>query len=81
MQPFESVALTVIGNVPVCVGVPLSTPALESVIPVGSVLTVPNVVAPMPPDCVKVWLNELPAVPVVVPGAVTVIVWQLIVSV
>ena len=38
VQPLPSVTLTVIGNVPVCVGVPESSPAAESVRPVGSVL-------------------------------------------
>ena len=47
-QPFASVALTVIGNEPVCVGVPERTPAAESVRPVGSVpLLSVNVTAPM----------------------------------
>ena len=76
-----SVAVIVIGNVPVWVGVPLSTPAVEKVNPVGNVLAVLNVVVPIPPDWVKVWLNAVPAVPVVVAGLVTVIVWQLTVVV
>ena len=42
----------------------------------GSVLAVVNVVVPMPPLCVKVWLNGALAVPVVVAGLVTVMVWQ-----
>ena len=48
-QPFASVALTVIGNEPVCVGVPERTPPLDSVRPVGSTpllsvnVTVPTV--------------------------------------
>ena len=47
-QPFASVALTVIGNDPVCVGVPERTPAAESVRPAGSVpLLSVNVTAPM----------------------------------
>ena len=38
VQPFASVTVTVIGNEPVCVGVPERTPAAESVRPAGSVL-------------------------------------------
>ena len=37
VQPLLSVTVTVIGNVPVCVGVPDSTPFVASVRPVGSV--------------------------------------------
>ena len=48
-QPFESVALIVIGKVPDCVGVPDKTPLDESVIPAGSALDVLNVVVPIPP--------------------------------
>lgn len=47
---------------PVCVGVPESV-APESVIPLGSVPVKLNVVVPLPPVCVKVWLYALPAVP------------------
>ena len=81
MQPLLSVATTVIGNVPVCVGVPERTPAVESEMPAGSVLAVVKFVVPMPPDCVNVALNAAFAVPVFVTGAVTVMVWQLMVSV
>ena len=53
-QPLLSVALTVRLNVPLCVGVPLKTPPVESVKPVGSVpLFKLNVVVPTPPDDVK----------------------------
>jgi len=52
-----SVAVTVIGNVPICVGVPPSTPAADSVKPVGKVLAVVNVYEGVPPPAVKVWLN------------------------
>jgi len=45
----ESVAFTVMLKLPAAVGVPLSTPALESVIPLGSVLTVVNVYGAVPP--------------------------------
>ena len=54
MQPFESVALTVIGNTPLCVGVPESKPFVASAIPVGKALAVLKVVAPIPPDWVNV---------------------------
>ena len=58
VQPLPSVTLTVIGNVPVCVGVPESVPFAASVRPAGSVpLASVNVVAPMAPLCVNVWLN------------------------
>ena len=56
LQPFESVALTVIGKEPVCVGVPERTPVAGlSVRPAGNVpLLSENVVVPTPPACVKV---------------------------
>ena len=81
VQPFASVTVTTIGNVPVCVGVPESTPAVESVRPAGSVEAVVKVAVPNAPLCVKVWLNAVPTVPVVVAGLVTVMVWQPMVSV
>ena len=82
VQPFASVTLTVIGNVPVCVGVPESVPFVASVRPAGSVLAVSvNVAAPIAPLCVKVWLNGASTVPVVVAGLVTVMVWQPMTSV
>jgi hypothetical protein len=81
VQPLESVTVTTIGNVPDCVGVPESTPAVERPKPVGSVLAVVNVAVPTAPLCKKLWLNGVPTVPVVVAGFVTVIVWQLIVRV
>ena len=81
VQPLLSVAVTVIGKAPSCVGVPERTPAVESVMPVGKVLAVVKLVVPMPPDWVNVALKFVPVVPVLVAGAVTVIVWQLMVSV
>ena len=48
VQPFESVAVTTMGNEPVCVGVPASVPFAASVIPVGSVL---EVVKNLDPRC------------------------------
>ena len=81
VQPLPSVTVTVIGNEPVCVGVPESVPLAASVRPAGSVLAVVNVAPPMAPVCVNVWLNAVPAVPVVVAGLVTVMVWQPMVSV
>ena len=42
-------------NAPVCVGVPLTAPALDSVIPAGSApLVTANVDALLPPVCVRV---------------------------
>ena len=38
-------------------------------------------IVPTPPVCVKVWLKATPAVPVLTPGLVTVMVGQVIVSV
>src|SRR5437660_1033474 len=80
-QPLASVALTVIGNEPVCVGVPERTPADDSVMPVGSVpLLSVNVTTPMVLPAVKVWLKATFTVPVLVAGFVTVMVWQPMVS-
>src|SRR5437763_14472991 len=80
LQPLESVALTVMVNVPVCVGVPESTPLLPSVRPAGSEpLASENVVVPMPPLCVNVSLNAEPATPLFPAGFVTVMVWQVMV--
>jgi hypothetical protein len=52
-HPFESVAETVMEKLPVCVGVPLRTPATK-VMPVGKVPVSANVMAPTPPVSVKV---------------------------
>ena len=79
MQPFESVAVTVIENVPVCVGVPESVPLAASESPVGSVpLAMENVVVPTPPLSVKVWLNGAAATPLVTAGLVTMMFGQVI---
>jgi hypothetical protein len=81
MQPFESVAVTTIGNAPVWAGEPWRRPVVASKIKLsGSVLTVEKVVVPIPPVCVKVWLKEDETVPVVVGGFVTTMVWQPIAS-
>ena len=53
MHPFESVAVTVIGNLPVWVGVPLRTPA-KKVMPVGNAPLSENAVVPTPPVSVNV---------------------------
>ena len=74
VQPFASVAVTVIGNEPDCVGVPESVPFAASVMPVGSGEAVENVSPPTPPAPVNVWLNGAFTVPAAVPGFVTVIV-------
>lgn len=68
------------GKLPDCVGVPLNTPAADKVRPVGKVLTVLNVTGNTPPLCVKVWLNNVPTVPVVVAGLVTVITGQVLIT-
>ena len=77
----SSVTVTTIGKVPGCVGVPEITPLVASVIPDGKVLAVVNVAVPIALVCVKVSLNEAFTVPLVVPGFVTVIVWQPMTSV
>lgn len=69
------------GNVPSCVGVPESTPLEASINPVGNVLDVLKVTVPTPPLCVNVRLNATPAVPLALPGFVTVMVGQPITSV
>ena len=53
VQLAESVVVIWRGKLPVCVGVPLRTPALK-VIPVGNAPDSANVAAPIPPDSVKV---------------------------
>ena len=51
MQPFASVAVTVKGKVPVCVGVPESVAvAALNVMPVGSVPVNANVMVPIRPS-------------------------------
>src|SRR5262245_46604617 len=82
MQPFASVAVTVIGKLPVCVGVPdsVAVPVL-TVIPVGSVPVSAHVMAPLPPLCVNSCEYGLPAVPAGIVAGSTVIVWQLMTSV
>src|SRR5260221_4124346 len=82
LHVFVSVAFTVIGKVPVCVGVPERTPAVESDIPVGSVpLAIVNVAEPRMPVAVNVWLKAVLNVAAVTPGLVTETVWQTITSV
>ena len=51
----ESVAVTVIGKLPVCVGVPERVP-LEKFMPLGNEPVKLNVAAPIPSVCVNVWL-------------------------
>ena len=54
-QPFASVAVTVIGKEPVCVGVPERTPVDGlSPRPLGKAPLSDQVIVPVPPDCVKV---------------------------
>ncbi len=75
-----SVAVTVIGKLPVCVGVPESV-APDNVSPVGSVPVSANVVVPTPPVCVNVCVYAVPAAPEEIVVGLTVIVWQLMTSV
>src|SRR5437763_1252180 len=77
LQPLASMALTVIGKLPVCVGVPERTPFDASVNPAGSVPPASEkVVVPMAPTCVKVWLNGDPAGPLETTGLMTVMTLQ-----
>jgi hypothetical protein len=77
VQLLSSVTVTVIGNEPVCVGVPERTPFGARVRPAGSVpLARVKTGVPMAPVCVNVSLNALPAVPLPLAGLVTVMVWQ-----
>src|SRR5437016_1648037 len=88
VQPFASVTLTVIGKVPVCVGVPERTPAKESDTPVGSVplliVKFAGVCVPTP-LCVKVkfaaGVRAVLKTTVLVLALVTVMVWQAMTSV
>lgn len=75
----ESVAVIVIGKLPVCVGVPESV-APESVRPDGSAPVTVKLMIPMPPLCVKVWVYGELVVPVEIVVGSTVMVEQLIVS-
>ena len=81
-QPLASTTCTVIGKLPVCVGVPERTPAADSVMPAGSVpLLMVNVFAPIAAGAVKLWLKGTFTVPVLVGGFVTVMGWQAMVRV
>src|SRR5438270_467465 len=80
VQPFESVTLTVIGNEPLCIGVPERTPLAESDRPLGNVpLASENVAGPLAPLCVNVWLKAWPAMPALTDGFVTVMAGQVMV--
>jgi hypothetical protein len=73
VQALLSVALTVIGKEPVCVGVPESVPLVANDRPVGRLpLLRVKFTVPTPPLWVNVWLKGTPAVPVLVAGFVTV---------
>src|SRR5258708_14869637 len=64
-------------KVPVCSGVPESTPLAARLSPAGNEPAASeNVAVPIAPLCVKVWLNGEPATPLFAPGGVTVMVWQ-----
>src|SRR5689334_25382768 len=82
VQPLLSVTVTVMVNVPGTCGEPETTPALESVRPAGSApLAMVKVAVPMAPLWPNAALNGESTVPVELEGLVTVMVWQLIVSV
>src|SRR4029079_7712897 len=67
-------------KLPPCIGVPSRTPvAVWNVRPVGSAPDSLNVTVPTPPYCVNVTVMGDPAGQLVVPGFVTVMVWQLMV--
>ncbi len=77
VQPFASVAVTVIGNEPVAEVVPERTPlTVLSEMPAGSAPVSLQAIVPLPPVCEKVWLNATPAVPVDTPGLVTLMTLQ-----
>src|SRR5437763_538216 len=80
LQPAVSLALTTMGNVPLTLGVPESTPFVASVKPAGSVLEVVKVVVPAPPVFVNVSLKAASTVPVLLGGVVTITVPQLMTS-
>ena len=72
-----SVTVTTIGKDPFSVGVPERVPFVARLSPAGNVLAVVKVAVPCAPVCVKVWLKAASTVPVVTPGLVTVMLWQL----
>ena len=72
--------LTVIGNDPLTVGVPDRLPVAElNVMPAGRAPVSLQVAVPRMPVAVKVWLNAASTVPVLTPGLVMLMVWQLMV--
>src|SRR5258708_40194080 len=82
LQPFASVAVTVMGNVPGTCGVPKSSPEGDSDNPAGSVpLAIAKLANPTAPVCVNVWLKPEATVPGGGAGFVTVMVWQTMTSV
>src|ERR1017187_7350511 len=71
MQPFASVALTVIGNVPMTRGVPERVPFAARLSPAGRTPEARlNATGTAPPAWAKVWLNAVFAGSVVTPGFV-----------
>src|SRR5207248_1565854 len=64
-QPLPSVTVTTMGNVPLWVGVPASSPLVERVMPFGSVLAVVNVAPPSAPVCENCSLKAALTVPLV----------------
>jgi hypothetical protein len=80
VQLLLSVAVTtMLLNVPVSVGVPdnVAVPGLNDR-PVGNVPVKLKLTVPIPPECVKIWLYAVPAVPADSDAGFTVMVWQLI---
>src|SRR5258708_33035923 len=64
VQPLVSVALTVIGKLPICVVVPERTPvALLRVMPLGSAPVSLQAAVPRIPVAVNGWVKATPAVP------------------
>jgi hypothetical protein len=82
VQLLPSVAVTVKLNVPVTVGVPDTTPPVDSVMPAGKAPAVTAyVTVPTPPVWDNVWLYATPAVPLGIVAGVTVIAGQAITNV
>ena len=82
VQALASVAVMVMGKLPVWVGVPERTPVDGfSVMPMGSAPVTDQVMVPMPPVRVMVCEYGVPAVPAGSVAGLTVMVWQLMTSV
>src|SRR4029078_651292 len=76
-QPFASVAVTVIGKLPVTVGVPERMPVeVSKERPAGGAPLSRQRTVPCAPLCVNCSLNAASPVPVALAGLVTVMTWQ-----